>query len=244
MSSFGGTLNDREPDSFTGIPYHFVAEGLVADLDGTLIDTEPLYYSAYARVAAEFGKEYSFDIHQHLLGRAEHEGARNMIKELDLDDSTTAEDILRRRDVYFLQELPTVAPLPGALECMLMLKGRIPLAIATSSCREYLHLKRCNNEALFKYVDAIVCGDDAEVRGKSKPDPAIFLAGAKAINTRPEACVALEDSLAGMRSAKAAGMFVIAVPDSRLEMSDVIDVAPHLILRSLSELTPALLGLS
>lgn len=210
--------------------------GAVVDLDGTLLDTEPLYYAAYAAVAARFGRDYSFDaVHRFLLGRAEEEGAATMIRLLGLQDAITPHGLLVLRDTFLLDEFTHAQPLPGAIAAMRQLRDAgIPLAIATSSCRRYMELKRRNNGELFSLFDAVVCGDDPAVAGKSKPDPAIFLAGASAIGVPPERCIAFEDSVAGVRSARAAGMWTVAVPDARLEAAAVADAAPHVVLRELT----------
>jgi pseudouridine-5'-monophosphatase len=180
-------------------------QGAIFDLDGTLLDTEPLYYDAYSKAAESLGHDYSFDVHRHLLGRAEHEGASNFLRILGIPDMTP-EQLLALRDRFLLDLMPHVTPLPGAVSVVQSMAAMMPTAIATSSLRAYLPLKSQNNPHLFDHVDAVICGDDDGVRGKSKPDPAIFLAAAKAIGAQPEACIAFEDSLAGIRSAKAAGM--------------------------------------
>ena len=219
----------------------FTPAGAVVDLDGTLLDTEPLYFNAYAAVAKHFGHEYTFEkVHRYLLGRAEAEGAANMIKILGIPD-VTPHELLEMRDTFLIEEFKHAVCLPGALEAMRALKrGGLALSIATSSSRKYLPVKRSNNEELFDLFESVVCGDDAEVGGKSKPDPAIFLAGAKSINVPPTACIAFEDSIAGVRSAKAAGMFVIAIPDARLEPAELAAAAPDVVIRSFLEFDPAL----
>jgi len=213
------------------------------DLDGTLLDTEPIYFEAYAHVAAKFGHSYSFEkVHTHLLGRAEEEGAHNMIRILGLPIS--AAELLKLRDERFLELLPSARPLPGAVAAMKLLHARgLPMAIATSSFREYLPAKRENNADLFACIDHVTCGDDDGVKGHSKPDPTIFLHSARQIGVPPEQCLAFEDSLAGIRSAKAAGMYVIAVPDSRLTAEQVREAAPDLVLRSLEDFTLQAVGL-
>lgn len=211
--------------------------GAVVDLDGTLLNTEPLYFQAYADVARELGHaEYTFDgVHRYLLGRAEHEGAGNFARILGAD--LTPEEVLRRRDVYLLRAFASTRPLPGAVSAMAALRAAgLRMAIATSSRREYLALKATGNDALFSLFDAVVCGDDAAVGGHSKPHPAIFLAGAAAIGVPPERCVAFEDSLAGIASARAAGMRVVAVPDPRLDPGEVAAAGPHVTLSSLEGL--------
>jgi pseudouridine-5'-monophosphatase len=220
--------------------------GAIFDVDGTLLDTEPIYYKAYTAVAAKFGHTYSFDIHRHLLGRNEREGAASFLRILGIPD-LTPEELLAQRDEYLMIEMAAVQPMAGAVAAVEGLAARLPTAIATSSLRQYLDVKRANNAVIFDHIhpSAVICGDDEGLQGKSKPDPAIFLAAAKAISVPPTDCIAFEDSLAGIRAAKAAGMYVVAVPDVRLEMDDVRKAGPDVILSSLAEFgTGAQLGLS
>lgn len=215
---------------------------VICDLDGTLLDTEPAYYAAYAAVAAAHGASYTPEFHvRHLLGRAEVAGAATMIAELGIVDGLTPHSLLEERDTHLLDEFLRVGPLPGAVDLLSRLAAAgVPIAIATSSCRKYLALKMRNNAALFDHVAAIVCGDDAAVGGKSKPDPAIFVAAqaalAEAVGSPAPASshVVLEDAPAGMRAGKAAGMRVVAVPDVRLPADVVADAAPDLVLASLA----------
>jgi pseudouridine-5'-monophosphatase len=214
----------------------FVAAGAVIDLDGTLLDTEPIYYTAYAAVAAAHGHAYSFEaVHVHLLGRAEHEGAATLVRLLGLP--LTPQQLLEQRDAHLLPGFARTRPLPGALAAMRALKAAgLRMAIATSSCRAYLELKKIGNEELFSLFDAIVCGDDARVAGRSKSDPTIFLEGARVLGVPPSSCLAVEDSLAGVAAAVAAGMRVVCVPDPRLSAGEVAQCGAHVTLASLSEL--------
>jgi pseudouridine-5'-monophosphatase len=224
----------------------FAARGVVFDLDGTLLDTEPLYFESYAAVcaarSAPGAPAYSFErCHHALLGRPELVGAAAFARILGLD--MTAEQVIAERDEHFLAKLPAVAPMPGALRAVAAARAlALPMAVATSSSREYLALKRRANEALFApFGDAgVVCGTDACMAGKrGKPAPDIFLAAAQAIGVDPRFCVAFEDAVAGIEAARAAGMFVVAVPDPRLSAEEVAAAGPHLVLRSLEDLDVA-----
>lgn len=217
--------------------------GVVTDLDGTAIDTEPLYYDAYAAMASAHGKSYNFDdFHRHILGRAEHAGAETLIRLLGLD--ITPDKLLEERDVHFLRLLPGVRLLPGTLDAMRRLKAAgLKLAVATSSCRSYIGAKMSPHPDFAALFDQVVCGDDDDVRGHSKPEPHIFLHAADTIGIPPKQCVAFEDSLAGIRSAKAAGMFTIAIPDARLDPADVAAADPDLTLRSFEEFRLSMIGL-
>lgn len=218
--------------------------GALLDLDGTLLDTEPIYFKSYAAAAAELGKpDYTFDhVHQHLLGRQELLGAANFLRILEIPDMTPHE-LIELRDKFLVDLMPSAGPLPGAVETVSALKRLMPCALATSSMRSQLHLKQQHNGDMFAAFDAIVCGDDDGVRGKGKPDPAIFLAAAAQLGVPASECVAFEDSIAGVQSAKAAGCLVVGIPDSRLNMADFMAAGPDIVLKSLEDFHVGLLGL-
>lgn len=208
--------------------------GVVSDLDGTLLDTEDVYWRAYKGAVESFGKTYDFEVHKNIMGVPEVPGAKYVVETVGID-GVTPEAFLARRDEHLVPLMPTVAPCAGALQLVKAIKAaRLPLAVATSSYRSYLELKQRNNGALFENFDHIVCGDDDGVKGHGKPAPDIFLAGAAGLTVDPAQCIAFEDSVAGVTAAKAAGMFCVAVPDSRLDKSRF--AAADLIVDSLADL--------
>jgi len=212
--------------------------GALFDLDGTLLDTEPLYFSSYAAVCERRAKKtYTFEeVHHELLGRPEHVGAAAFARILGLE--LTPEEVIAERDEVLVASMPGVRPLPGAVrvadECALL---RLPMAIATSSSREYLALKQHNNAALFApFGERVLCGTDPAMKGKrGKPSPDIFIAAAALIGVAPERCIAFEDAVAGIEAAKAAGCFVIAIPDPRLTADEVAAAKPDIVLKSLED---------
>ena len=157
------------------------------------------------------------------------------------ESTTTPHGLLELRDKFMLERMPLVPPMPGALSAVASLQS-LPQAVATSAKREYFEPKTRNHSELFKAFRVVVCGDDDAVAGKSKPDPAIFLAAAAALGVPPHECLAFEDSLAGIQSAKRAGMLVVAVPDGRLDPAAVAEAGPHFTLASLTEFDPTKVG--
>lgn len=226
----------------TSILFH--AKGLISDLDGTLLDTEPLYFGAYEHVAAQYGKQYSFDIHRNLLGRPEPVALQAFMVGTDLTH-VLPDELRKIRDENFHSRLNTVTTLPGAATvCKSFKLAGLPTAIATSSTRDYVNRKMRNNKDLFDYIDVCVCSDDTTMQDKKgKPSPDIYLTAAKELGLDPRDCVAMEDSLIGLMAAKAAGMFTICIPDPRLDLSDVKALGPDIIVSSLDELDMSIFGL-
>lgn len=92
---------------------------------------------------------------------------------------------------------------------------KIPMAIATSSRMSGVDKKRIRHERnLFEHIDVIVTGDDEAVKN-GKPAPDIYIEAARRLNVHPTECLVFEDALSGVKSGKAAGCYVVAVPDSR-----------------------------
>lgn len=118
---------------------------------------------------------------------------------------------------------------PGATDLVQSLtKLKIPLAIATSSRMASVQKKRCRHENMFKSFEQIITGDNENVKS-GKPAPDIFLEAAKQLGFHPSECLAFEDSVLGAQSAKAAGCFVVAVPDLRMEKEAFASVADEVL---------------
>jgi pseudouridine-5'-monophosphatase len=193
--------------------------GLLCDLDGTLLDTEPLYEHAMSRALLEhFQVQYSWETQQRIIGKPEHVGAQLIIDTYNLPIAA-AEDLLALRDAILLDLFKHVQPRRGVVQLLERAKqAQLKIAIATSSNRRYLTYKSSNNKELFDLVDAIICGDDPAVLGRGKPAPDIYLEAARAIGVSVGECMVLEDAEAGLRAAKSARVkHVFVSPDKRLD---------------------------
>jgi pseudouridine-5'-monophosphatase len=118
--------------------------------------------------------------------------------------------------------------------------SEIPQAVASSSTRHHFKLKTSRHSEWFRFFDCVVTGDDPAVK-RGKPNPDIFLVAAERLNAVPECCLVFEDSPAGVEAARAAGMYVVAVPDPN--MSDSAYGKAHQIIRSLEDFDFAYWGL-
>ncbi len=120
---------------------------VVFDLDGTLLDTEPIYFAAYAATAAALGvtAPYTFGTHRLLLGRPEPVGVAAFLADLGL--AAAPGEVVALRDASLRAAFPSAGAMPGAVALVEALHAAgVPLAIATASKREYMALKRSNNE--------------------------------------------------------------------------------------------------
>lgn len=197
-------------------------DAVIFDLDGVLLDTEPLYTEASSRIAAEYGKEFDWSVKQAMMGRGHVDAARIFTERLGLPISP--EEYIARSDEILRELFAATKPILGAPELVAALHARrVPLAVATST-PESLYRQKTRPHPWFSQFRALVCGDDPEVR-ESKPAPDIFLVAAKRLGVAAERCVIVEDSPNGVLAARRAGAQVIALPDERLSDESFADVA-------------------
>jgi pseudouridine-5'-monophosphatase len=213
------------------------ARYVIFDLDGVLLDTEPLYTRATQQVVSPFGKTFDWAIKGDIIGRSALEGARHAVRVLDLP--ITPEEYLSQREPILRELFRQANAYPGAPELVQELARRgVPMAIATSSERELCELKTRRHD-WFASFSAIVCGDDPRIRAL-KPAPDIFLVAAAELGAPAEDCVVFEDSPAGVEAALCAGMQVVALPDAGMDRSRYS--AAQLVIGSFREITPEDLG--
>jgi pseudouridine-5'-monophosphatase len=206
----------------------------IFDLDGVLLDTEPLYTEAIARVAARFGKVYDWSVKAECIGRGTMEAASTIVEALALP--LTPAELIRERDEILVRLFETAPAMPGAEAFTRALaERRVPMAIATSTEARMYATKAAPHRPWLSIFDAVVCGDDARV-ARPKPAPDIFLAAARALGADPADCVVLEDSPFGVAGARAAGMQVIALPDPAMDRARY--AAADAIVSGFAALTP------
>jgi HAD superfamily hydrolase (TIGR01509 family) len=211
--------------------------GLLFDLDGTLVDTEPLHFESQNRVMVELGSPpMPAEEFERYVGWCEEAFWAEVARDYSLVPTPRELADLRTRALLELFETATVPVLDGVRELLEEAGERgIPCAVASSSPRRQIEatLERAD---LLRFIGACRSGHDDVVNGKPAPD--VYLAAAEALGVPAEHCLALEDSRTGVASARAAGCFVIAVPCVSHPDPDL--GAAHLRLRSMREV-PGLL---
>ena len=181
------------------------------DLDGLLLDTEPLHGQAWTRAAAQFGYQLSPSQRRQLRGRRRQDCAAQVISWLQAAKASpqsatplSSDDLLAVQQPISRQLLAAAPAMPGAealLRCCSELA--IPMALVTSSAEEAVQRKSAPHPWL-ELIQTRVLGDDPELaQGKPAADP--FRLAAARLSVDPAACWALEDSLAGATAALAAG---------------------------------------
>jgi HAD superfamily hydrolase (TIGR01509 family) len=211
-------------------------DAVIFDLDGVLVDSERLWNGAKEALVRETGGAWRDEAATMMMGMSSPEWAAYLHDELGvpLEADAINRDVVRRMEEGYRRELPL---LPGAADAVRALGARWPLALASSSNREVIDLVL----ALSGFGDAFAVTVSSEEVERGKPAPDVYLAAAHGLGVAPERCVAIEDSSNGLRSAAAAGMSVIAVPNPHYAPSAdalalaaaavpiVGDVTPHLV---------------
>jgi len=205
------------------------------DLDGLLLDTEPLHARAWSEAAAHFGRSLAPGELLALRGRRRLDCTAQVLAWIAADGgpSLSGDELLAVRQPIAEALLVQAPPMPGAPELVARCAElAIPMAMATSSARQAVALKAAAHPWL-EPIRTRVHGDDPELKA-GKPAPDVFLLAAERLGVRPSQCWAFEDSLAGARSAVAAGCQVMVVLAADLHPKDYPPQARCL--RSLREL--------
>ncbi len=191
--------------------------GCLFDLDGLLLDTEPLHGQAWAEAVAQFGASASSELLLRLRGRNKFDNASGLIEALQLPVSV--EQLLAVQQPLARAKVRKAQAMPGAEQLIRHLRAAgVPLAIATSSGREAVEIKLAPHRWL-QAIKVRVHGDDPEIK-QGKPAPDLFIEAARRLDLDPRACWAFEDSQAGAEAALAAGCRVFVVPAEGLSRSD------------------------
>lgn len=186
-----------------------MVDAVIFDLDGVIVDSEPVWERVRREYVGEHGGAWKADSQRRLMGMSTDEWSTYLSDELRVDRTPkeVATDVVGRMARAYTDRVPLI---PGATDAVGRLGERWRLGLASSSP---LSLIRTALEAagLGNAFEVILSTEDVRA---GKPAPDVYLAVAERLGVDPTHCVAIEDSSNGVRSAAAAGMAVIAVPQS------------------------------
>lgn len=209
---------------------------VIYDLDGTILDTEPLYRLATQEILDRYGAALTIELRAAMIGRPTPVAARILVETTGIPMSPEA--FAAERDARLVALFQTAQPTRGAVELTSHLRAhRVPQAVATSSMRHSLEAKRVAQREWFASFDTIVTSEDVQ---HGKPAPDIFLEAARRLGATPGECLVFEDAPLGVEAALAAGMSVVALPEPGHEP---FVAGAHLVLTHLGQFEPEAWGL-
>jgi HAD superfamily hydrolase (TIGR01509 family) len=209
-----------------------VIAGVVFDLDGLLLDSEQVWDGVREQLARERGGRWDDRAQRDMMGMSSPDWSRYMRDVVGLAEppEEISAEVVRRLEAVYRQHLPA---LPGAREAVERLAEHWPLALASSSNRELIDLAL----ELLGVAELFRATVSSEEVARGKPAPDVYLEAARRLGVDPERAAAIEDSHNGIRSAKAAGMRVLAIPNSHFPPDAEALADADVVLGSLAELT-------
>jgi len=210
-----------------------VIEAVVFDLDGVLIQTEELWDEVRADLSRERGGNYDSAAQRAMMGMSSPEWSRYMHEHVGLPEppDEIAAEVVERMAERYREQLPLI---DGAVEAVERLAARWPLGVASSSNRPLIDLV-LELSGLKRLFRATVSSEEV-ARGKPAPD--VYEEACRRLRVAASSAAAVEDSHAGIASAKAAGLRVIAIPNPSYPPGDDALAGADVVLASLDELTP------
>ena len=197
------------------------------DMDGLLVDTEPLWFETEIEVMARLGAPWTKQDQAALLGGSMERSVGYLLSRATIPASPAEVERWLLEGMITRVEAGRATVLPGVRELLAEVTAAgLPVALVTSSLRRFAEAVLAGAGLEFPVT---VCGEDVVA---TKPDPAPYLLAAKLLDVDPARCVALEDSANGVASATTAGCLVVAVPSfvdippapGRLVVGSLLDV--------------------
>lgn len=246
-------MTSADPPVDRGVPPTIVGRGTplrlpgqfaaaIFDMDGLLVDSEPLWVSAEAELLRNHGERFT-----------------------PLDESTTHGRSIDDTIAAYAARLPDVTPMAlraelmalvrsrfrsrpscchGARELIRALQGRLPLAVASNTDADLVR----DVLADVGLLDAFAAVTSAADAGRGKPHPDVYLVACRRLGVAPGEAIAFEDSPTGIRAAKAAGLTCVGVPASHTQAGDLVAAGADIVVPSLADIlgtvTPAAPGAS
>lgn len=203
--------------------YRFGAKAVIFDLDGTLLDNNSFHRKTWEAYLKNLGKHISEEEFNANLNGRTNKDAVEYIYGRKMSEEESAKYTLEKETLYRKMYQPFIKPVRGLTEFLEILKNEnIPMAIATSGIQPNIDFM-FEHVPIKKYFKTVVNSSHIT---KGKPDPEIYLKAASLLNVLPAHCLVFEDAVVGIKSAKAAGMKVVAVATTQtkeeLSIADMI----------------------
>lgn len=218
--------NDASPNR----PLKEDLEAILFDLDGVLIDSEPLHEEAKRRVFAHYEIDVPETVYDEFKGRTDAEVLEHVAKSY-ARDGVRVTDLIERKREEFWRLLEDLVPMEGAEAFVRTAAARYRVALTTSASQTTRELA-FDPLGWAEHFEVFVTAEDVE---QSKPHPEPYRLTARRLGVEPQHCLVIEDSLSGVRSARAAGCRVAALTTSMTE-EQLREAGADLVVDSFDEL--------
>jgi HAD superfamily hydrolase (TIGR01509 family) len=211
-------------------------EAVIFDLDGVLVDSEHVWDEVREELARERGGRWHDGAQADMMGMSSTEWSRYMHDVIGLPEPPEEinDEVVRRMLARYAETLPL---LEGGVGAVRRMAADFRVGLASSSNRPLIDavLEQAGVAELFETTVS------SEEVARGKPAPDVYLEAARRLGVAPERCLAIEDSGSGIRSAHAAGMRVLAIPNHRYPPGGALALA-DVVLATLGELTASVIG--
>ena len=209
-----------------------MAKAVIFDWDGTLADTRKAVVQSFQKVLEKAGCSVSDEFIERLMGVGTKKTIIEAFRECHMRLDVSTLEKLTEEKIRIQTELTTTVNLfDGVTDLLEALKDKTKVALATMSSRKVIE-KILPEKRIRECFGVVVTADDV---AKPKPDPTVFLVSAAKLGVKPEDCVVVEDSVFGVRAAKAANMKCITVPSGAYSREELEQEQPDLMIDSLLE---------
>lgn len=209
-----------------------MVKAVIFDWDGTLADTRDAVVQAFQKVLVEVGCIVTDRFIERRMGIGTKKTLAEALEECNTRfNDEMLENLVREKIESQTELFKTVSLFEGATELLKELQGKTKIALATMSGRKVVD-RLLPEKRIEGYFDVVVTADEVS---KPKPDPEVFLVSAAKLGVDPEDCVVIEDSVFGVKAAKAAEMKCIAVPSGAYIKEELQEENPDLMIDALTE---------
>jgi HAD superfamily hydrolase (TIGR01509 family) len=214
-------------------------QAVIFDMDGVLLDTERICRICWSKAAEEYGISGIDTVYRACVGMNVHD-TRDLLK-TQFGSDFDADMFYERTNQLFrqIESQSGIPRMPAVFECLDAIKlAGIRIAVASSTKTETVH-RQLKQAGIADYFESITCGDTVI---HSKPAPDIYLQACKNLSLDPAYCFAVEDSPNGVRSACAAGIRCIMVPD-QIQPAEAFEQMAYCICHSLADVPAQIIPL-